>query len=177
MRTRRRSPPRTYWTSVEHVVDVGGRCAAADPAAAHPHLRGTLFDRPQVVESVDQTVASRRRCRRPLPPQAPERRRVRPLQILHGFLDDGAAQILERCAQAGGDSARILLVEALHLAERRTRRASTSSCSRSWAGASGHSRTSGSSPSTSAWRSGSAAPSDLHFSRRARLPHVGRGRA
>jgi hypothetical protein len=34
-------------------------------------------------------------------------------QILHGWPDDGAAQILERCVLAGADDVRILLVEGL----------------------------------------------------------------
>ena len=34
-------------------------------------------------------------------------------QVLHGWADEGAAEILRRCAEAGSDYARILIVETI----------------------------------------------------------------
>jgi hypothetical protein len=103
------------WKSVSHVVDVGGGTGTMLQAlcAAHPHLRGTLFDLPQVVaplkpvERVD--VVAGDVFENPLPHGD-----VYVLsQILHGWPDDNAANILARCVEAGGDTVRILLVESL----------------------------------------------------------------
>ena len=90
------------WSAVEHVVDVGGGTGALLRVllAAHPHLRATLFDLPQVVGGV-----------------APEPRLdvvagdvfVDPIPdgevyllsgILHGWADEDAARILARLGQA-----------------------------------------------------------------------------
>jgi len=81
--------------------------------AAHPHLRGTLFDLPQVVaplEPVERVdVVAGDVFENPLPHGD-----VYVLsQILHGWPDENAANILARCAEAGGDTVRILLVESL----------------------------------------------------------------
>jgi 2,7-dihydroxy-5-methyl-1-naphthoate 7-O-methyltransferase len=101
------------WSDVEHVVDVGGGTGTMLRAllAAHPHLRGTLFDLPRVVESAEPAeridVVAGNFFDDPLP-----RGDAYILsQILHGWPDDGAGTILERCAEAGGDGARILLLE------------------------------------------------------------------
>jgi hypothetical protein len=103
------------WTPVEHVVDVGGGNGALLRIllAAHSHLRGTLFDQPQVVENVEQTerldVVAGDLFRDALPSGD-----VYVLsQILHGWADGGAAQVLERCVLAGADDVRILVVEGL----------------------------------------------------------------
>jgi hypothetical protein len=101
------------WSSVEHVVDVGGGTGSMLRAllAAHAHLRGTLFDLPQVVASAEPAerldVVAGNFLEDPLP-----RGDAYVLsQILHGWPDDGAAQILGRCVEAGGDDARVLVVE------------------------------------------------------------------
>jgi hypothetical protein len=101
------------WSSVSHVVDVGGGVGVMLQAllAAHPHLRGTLFDLPQVVSSVPTVarveVVAGDVFEDPLPYGD-----VYVLsQILHGWPDDKAATILARCSAAGGEGVRVLLVE------------------------------------------------------------------
>jgi hypothetical protein len=101
------------WSSVAHVVDVGGGTGAMlrTLLAAHPHLRGTLFDLPQVAAAAEPAerldVVAGDFFDDPLP-----RGDAYVLsQILHGWPDDRAGQVLARCAEAGGDSARILVVE------------------------------------------------------------------
>jgi 2,7-dihydroxy-5-methyl-1-naphthoate 7-O-methyltransferase len=104
---------RYAWASVEHVVDVGGGTGEMlrTLLAAHPHLRGTLVDLPQVVAEVEPVerleVVAGSFFEDPLP-----RADAYLLsQILHGWPDQGAAHILRRCADAGGDHSRLLLVE------------------------------------------------------------------
>jgi hypothetical protein len=103
------------WCSVTDVVDVGGGTGfmLATLLAAHPRLRGTLFDLPQVVASVKPaerlTIVAGDVFHDPLPPGDA----YVLSQVLHGWADDGAAEILRRCAEAGRDDARILIVESL----------------------------------------------------------------
>jgi hypothetical protein len=101
------------WSSVSHVVDVGGGTGAMLQAilAAHPNLRGTLFDLPQVVaqaKAADRLDAIGGDVfEDPLP-----RGDVYVLsQVLHGWADGEAAKILARCVEAGGMDARIVVVE------------------------------------------------------------------
>ncbi len=101
------------WSSVGHVVDVGGGTGVMlrTLLVAHPHLRGTLFDLPQVVATAEDSerldIVAGSFFDKSLP-----RGDVYILsQILHGWPDDGAAGILSGCAEAGGEGARILLVE------------------------------------------------------------------
>jgi hypothetical protein len=103
------------WSTIEHVVDVGGGNGALLRIllAAHPHLGGTLFDLPQVVEKVDQTERLGVVAGDLFRDRLPSGDAYVLSQILHGWPDDGAVEILERCAQAGGDGVRILLVEGL----------------------------------------------------------------
>jgi 2,7-dihydroxy-5-methyl-1-naphthoate 7-O-methyltransferase len=103
------------WSPVTDVVDVGGGTGGmlATLLAAHPHLRGTLFDQPQVVGGVEP--AERLRIvagdvfHDPLPPGDA----YILSQVLHGWADEGAAEILRRCAKAARDAARILIVETI----------------------------------------------------------------
>jgi 2,7-dihydroxy-5-methyl-1-naphthoate 7-O-methyltransferase len=104
----------TYdWSDVEHVVDVGGGTGGLLRAllAAHPHLRGSLFDLPDVVAAAEPAerldIVAGNFFEDPLP-----RGDAYVLsQIVHGFPDDGAGRLLAKCAEAGGDAVRILLVE------------------------------------------------------------------
>ena len=103
------------WSSVSHVVDVGGGIGVMLQAllAAHPQLRGTLFDLPQVVAAVQPVervdIVAGDVFEDPLPHGD-----VYVLsQILHGWPDDSAATILARCIEAGGESVRIVLVESV----------------------------------------------------------------
>jgi 2,7-dihydroxy-5-methyl-1-naphthoate 7-O-methyltransferase len=103
------------WSAVTHVVDVGGGTGELlrTVLAAHPHLRGTLFDLPQVVATVEREerleIVAGDLFSDPLP-----RGKAYVLsQILHGWPDRDASLILSRCAEAGGDDVQILLVEGL----------------------------------------------------------------
>jgi hypothetical protein len=100
------------WRVVEHVVDVGGGTGllVRTLLAAHPHLRGTLYDQPQVVAGVESEerldVVAGNFLVDPLPAAD-----VHVLsQILHGWPDDGARTILARCAETAG---RVLVVESV----------------------------------------------------------------
>jgi hypothetical protein len=101
------------WSSVGHVVDVGGGTGVMlrTLLAAHPHLRGTLFDLPQVVAAAERAerleVVAGNFFEDPLPSGDA----YVLSQILHGWPDDRAGKVLARCAEAGGDGARILVVE------------------------------------------------------------------
>lgn len=101
------------WSSVTHVVDVGGGTGVMlrTLLAAHPHLRGTLFDLPQVVAAAEPSERLDVVAGNLFDDRLPGGDAYVLSQILHGWPDDGAAQILGRCAEAGGEGARILLVE------------------------------------------------------------------
>ena len=101
------------WSSIAHVVDVGGGTGVMLRTLldTHPHLRATLFDLPQVVAAVQPVerleIVAGNLFDDPMPPgQA-----YILSQIVHGYPNERAAQVLSRCAEAGGDEARILLVE------------------------------------------------------------------
>jgi hypothetical protein len=103
---------RDDWSGVEHVVDLGGGTGTLVRTllAAHPHLRGTLYDQPQVVANAAPeerlTIAAGDFLVDPLP--AADLYVLS--QILHGWPDDGAVRILERCAER---AARILVLESV----------------------------------------------------------------
>jgi 2,7-dihydroxy-5-methyl-1-naphthoate 7-O-methyltransferase len=95
------------WSSVGRVVDVGGGTGTLlrTVLAAHPHLRGTLFELPEVAgraEGPFEIVAGDAHVD-PLP--AADAYVLS--QVLHGVDDEGALRILRGCAEG----ARILLVE------------------------------------------------------------------
>jgi hypothetical protein len=103
------------WSSVTDIVDVGGGTGVmlGTLLAAHPRLCGTLFDLPQVIGGVEP--AERLRIvagdvfHDPLPPGDA----YILSQVLHGWADEGAAEILGRCAEASRHDARVLIVEAI----------------------------------------------------------------
>jgi 2,7-dihydroxy-5-methyl-1-naphthoate 7-O-methyltransferase len=101
------------WSRVEHVVDVGGGTGTLlrTLLAAHPRLRGTLFDLPRVVAAAEPAERLETVPGTFFEDPLPRGDAYVVSQILHGFPDDAAAQILRRCVEAGGAGARILLVE------------------------------------------------------------------
>lgn len=101
------------WSRVEHVVDVGGGTGEMlrTILAAHPHLRGTLFDLPRVVAAAEPAERVYTVGGDFFDDPLPRGDAYVLSQILHGFPDDDAGRILGRCTEAGGADARILLVE------------------------------------------------------------------
>lgn len=101
------------WSEIEHVVDVGGGTGVMlrTLLASHPHLRGSLFDLPRVVESAEPAERLDLVAGDLFRDSLPEGDAYILSQIIHGFPDDGAVRVLRLCAEAGGDGARILLVE------------------------------------------------------------------
>ncbi len=109
------------WSPVEHVVDVGGGTGALlrELLHAHRHLRGTLLELPEVAAKARVTLADAgldSRC------DVVEGSYfdVMPAgdvyclsQILHGFPDEPAADLLRRCAEAGAPDTPILVLEGL----------------------------------------------------------------
>jgi hypothetical protein len=101
------------WGSVAHVVDVGGGTGVLlrTLLASHPHLRGTLFDLPQVVAAAEPAQRLDVVAGNVFDDPVPHGDVYVLSQILHGWPDPGAARILERCVEAGGAAARIVVVE------------------------------------------------------------------
>ncbi|MQA07984.1 MAG: methyltransferase [Pseudonocardiaceae bacterium] len=109
------------WSDFRHVLDIGGGDASllAEVLRARPWLRGTLVDLPDTVERGRQRLASEglaERCElvgqsffEPLPAGGD----VYVLRgVVHDWDDDEAVAILRRCAEAAGESGRVLIVEA-----------------------------------------------------------------
>lgn len=109
------------WSSVGQVVDVGGGTGTLlrELLLAHRHLRGTLLELPEVAAKARVALADvglDSRCDvvegsyfDVMPPGD-----VYCLsQILHGFPDDLAADLLRRCAEAGGPDTRVLVLEGM----------------------------------------------------------------
>jgi 2,7-dihydroxy-5-methyl-1-naphthoate 7-O-methyltransferase len=103
------------WSAITHVVDVGGGTGGMlrTLLAAQPHLRGTLFDLPQVVAAVERVERMEIVAGSVFDDPLPRGEAYVLSQILHGWPDEGAAQILRRCAEAGGERVRVLVVEGL----------------------------------------------------------------
>jgi hypothetical protein len=101
------------WSSVTDVVDVGGGTGVMlrTLLAAHPRMRGTLFDLPQVVGSLEPAERLKIVAGNVFHDPLPAGDAYVLSQILHGWADEGAAQILRRCAEAGSDDARVVIVE------------------------------------------------------------------
>lgn len=103
------------WSAITHVVDVGGGTGELlrTVLAAHPHLRGTLFDLPQVVATVERDERLEIVAGNLFADSLPRGEAYVLSQILHGWPDRDASLIVSRCAEAGGDDVRILLIEGL----------------------------------------------------------------
>jgi hypothetical protein len=101
------------WSRLEHVVDVGGGTGTLlrTLLAAHPRLRGTLFDLPRVVAAAESAERLETVPGSFFEDSLPRGDAYVLSQILHGFPDEAAAQILRRCVEAGRADTRILLVE------------------------------------------------------------------
>ena len=100
------------WSSVTHTVDVGGGTGVMLRTLldAHPHLRGTLFDLPQVVAGVEPVERLEIVAGNLFDDPLPQGQAYVLSQIVHGYPDERAAEVLSRCAEAGGNEVRILLV-------------------------------------------------------------------
>ena len=100
------------WSSVARVVDVGGGTGTLVRTllAAHPHLQATLFDLPQVVAPVEPAERLEVVGGDLFTDALPSADVCVLSQILHGWPDDGASTVLERCAAS---AERVLVVESL----------------------------------------------------------------
>ena len=108
----------------EHVVDLGGGLGTLvlELLAAYPHLRGTLFDRPQVACRARERIADdphAARCRvvggdffRAIPSGA-DAYVVR--HVLHNWDDARASRLLQLCATAIGEKGAVLIIEGILL--------------------------------------------------------------
>ncbi|MFI5485941.1 methyltransferase [Micromonospora echinaurantiaca] len=108
------------WAGVRHVVDVGGGVGRTLGALlrAHPHLRGTLLDRPPVAEQARRQLAEAGLAGRcavvggSFLTEVPGGGDAYLLfDILHNWDDETAREILGRCAAAAGPAGRVLVVE------------------------------------------------------------------
>jgi SAM-dependent methyltransferase len=103
-----------------HVVDVGGGQGRllATILRAHPGLRGTLLDRPEVVESAGALLAEAKvaeRCERvggDMFAAVPEGGDLYVLsRVIHDWGDAESVALLARCRRAMAEGGRLLLVE------------------------------------------------------------------
>ncbi|UQA94431.1 methyltransferase [Streptomyces halobius] len=108
------------WSAVRSVVDVGGNTGAilTSLLRPHPHLRGTLVDLPSVARVAAGNIAGaglEDRCE--VAPGSffdplPAGRDVYLLSAILGDWDDEqAVRILRRCAEAAGETGKVLLAD------------------------------------------------------------------
>ncbi len=114
---------RTYdFSRFGHVVDVGGGFGVTLSAllAAHPNLRGTLFDRPEVVRTAEERLNAAglaSRCRIvggdafDAVPSGGDLYLLS--RVIHDWTDEDAVRILRSCHAAMGSTATLVLVEAV----------------------------------------------------------------
>ncbi|MFD0818877.1 methyltransferase [Micromonospora zhanjiangensis] len=108
------------WSGVRHVLDVGGGTGAVldEVLRADPEIRATLVDLPDTVARGREFLAERGLAGRcefagqsffdPLPPGGD----VYLLSaVIHDWDDESAVAILRRCAEAAGDTGRVVVVE------------------------------------------------------------------
>jgi SAM-dependent methyltransferase len=107
------------WGSLAHVVDVGGGNGTLLKAllTEHPALRGTLVDLPEPAEAATRAFAAEGFADRvdvvpgsffdPLPPGADA---YLLSDVLHDWCDEDATAILRRCAEAAGQSGKVLVI-------------------------------------------------------------------
>jgi precorrin-6B methylase 2 len=110
------------WRDVKHVADVGGGSGGllAELLTAHPHLRGTLVDRPEPVATAAQLFAERGLAER-VEAVAGDFFQALPRgadvylisRALTDWGDAEATAILRRCAEAAGSTGRVLVIEVL----------------------------------------------------------------
>lgn len=113
----------TYdFSSSAHVVDVGGGLGLtlATLLSRWPHLRGTLIDRPQVLEQAQALFHKRSledRCAfssinflEEPPPQADV---YLVKHVLHNWGHDQAVRLLKNCRAAGGAKSHLLVIEGI----------------------------------------------------------------
>jgi 2,7-dihydroxy-5-methyl-1-naphthoate 7-O-methyltransferase len=108
------------WTTVRHVADIGGGTGTliAEVLRRNPGLRGTLADLPETAARARQYLAGLGldgRCEvvgqsffDPLPAGADAYLLSR---VIHDWDDAAASAILRRCAEAAGDTGRVLVIE------------------------------------------------------------------
>ena len=110
------------WHEVGHVTDVGGGSGGllTELLVAHPHLRGTLVDRPQPVATAARRFAERgiadraERVAGDFFSELPAGADVYVVsRALTDWNDAHATAILRRCAEAAGANGRVLVVEVL----------------------------------------------------------------
>ncbi|WP_027528851.1 methyltransferase [Bradyrhizobium sp. WSM3983] len=105
-----------------HIVDVGGGqgLMLAAILRAHPHLRGTLFDQPDVVTAATAVLAERGVIDRcdivggsffETVPEGFDAYLMR--AVIHDWEDDEAIAMLKVCRRAVGETAKLLLIERL----------------------------------------------------------------
>ncbi|WP_426512665.1 methyltransferase [Dactylosporangium sp. McL0621] len=108
------------WAALGHVVDVGGGDGSLLIAilAAHPGLRGTVVDLPGAVDRAERAIAAAGLADRAgvvagsffdeLPPGAGG---YVLSGVLHDWPDEDAERILQRCADAAGDTGTVLVCD------------------------------------------------------------------
>lgn len=114
----------TYdFASLRSVTDVGGGNGALliGILGAHPHLRGVVFDRPDVVERAREQIARRglaERCEAvggSFFEEVPRGADAYLLKhVIHDWDDERARKILENCRRAMEPSAKLLLIEGVY---------------------------------------------------------------